>query len=88
LGINNTIELTTTVVSEGMKYLSIGQPIVDFITNSETNKYMIDMQKYSRYDIDKEDIQIKFIIYNGVPDIQIFFNENLTNSVAIDNWGI
>jgi hypothetical protein len=51
LGVNNSVELSTSVMNNKMRILQVGEPISDFTTDNEVRLYTTDFSIYNQADL-------------------------------------
>ena len=75
LGVNTTVEFYSGSTFGNRRKIKLNVPIIDFTSRNEEKEYVLDLQNYSKI-IKNYDIDILFVIYSGLPEIKVSFDES------------
>ena len=84
LGINMTVEFYSGSTLGNERRIKLNVPIVDFTSRDEEKLYILNLTEYKET-IKDYDLNIIFLIYSGMPDIKVSFDEKFKRKNVLDN---
>ena len=81
-----TVDFYCSSVNGNRRKITLGKQVIDFTTDRQQKYYILDLTDDKYKKITEYDIDILFIIYSGLPQIKVSFDEKFSDEKVIDNY--